>query len=335
VSTPHEYLGQRSAAEPVPVSSAPPRPGEADGAHWTETAERSNVLALRVMTWLAVHGGRRFARLVLAAVSLYFVLFSGRQRLHSRRYLKRALGRDANWLDGYRHVHTFASTVLDRIYLLRGETTRFELKRTGVEQLDALLAEGRGAFLVGGHIGSFEALGAVGRERDGLRLAMVMYPDNARMINAALEAIAPGQRMTVLPLGRRGSTLAIRDWLDNGGLAGMLGDRTLGADSQRGGLVSVDFLGQPARFSDGPFRLAMLLRRPVMFMVGLYLGGATYDVRFEPLADFSSLPDSLAEREQVLQSAVRAYAARLEALCREQPYNWFNFHDFWEEDRSP
>ena len=39
-----------------------------------------------------------------------------------------------------------------------------------------------------------------------------------------------------------------------------------------------------------------------------------------------------AEREQQLQAALTAYIARLEALCRAAPYNWFNFHDFWAED---
>ena len=33
-----------------------------------------------------------------------------------------------------------------------------------------------------------------------------------------------------------------------------------------------------------------------------------------------------------IAQAVRDYAGRLEALCREQPDNWFNVHDFWHED---
>jgi len=39
-----------------------------------------------------------------------------------------------------------------------------------------------------------------------------------------------------------------------------------------------------------------------------------------------------AQREQAIASSVARYAARLEAMCREHPYNWFNFHDFWVED---
>jgi predicted LPLAT superfamily acyltransferase len=84
--------------------------------------------------------------------------------------------------------------------------------------------------------------------------------------------------------------------------------------------------------ADGPLRLAQLLRRRVVFMVGLYRGGRRYDVRFEELADFSHRPDDDAARASQLDEALDAYVARLEALVHEAPYNWFNFHDFWGED---
>ena len=42
-------------------------------------------------------------------------------------------------------------------------------------------------------------------------------------------------------------------------------------------------------------------------------------------------------RELALQvaEAFGRYAARLEAVCRAHPYNWFNFYDFWREEAGP
>ena len=153
-----------------------------------------------------------------------------------------------------------------------------------------MLAEGRGAFLVGGHVGSFEALRAAGRQIAGLRVAMVMYPDNARLIAEALAAIAPDAQPDIIALGRPEAMLAVRDWLDDGGLAGMLGDRELPGASARAGSIRLPFLGAEASFGDGPFRLAAMLRRQVVFMACVYEGGARYRVLFEPLADFSRRP---------------------------------------------
>jgi predicted LPLAT superfamily acyltransferase len=299
---------------------------------WSRSAERSNAFALWLIARVAVFCGRRVARLCLYPITLYFLLLAPEPRRHSRRYLSRALGRPATWRDVARHFHHFSATVLDRVYFLRNDTAGFALSVSGDNVLRGTMAAGQGAFLIGAHLGSFEALGAAGRQRGDLPIAMVMFPDNARRLHAALQAIAPGSGLKVIALGQRGSTLAIRDHLDSGGLVGLLADRRLPGSAQRAKLVSVPFLGQQALFSDGPFRLAQVLRRPVLFMVGLYNGGQAYDARLDLLADFSLPPADAAQRERQVLAATTAYAARLEALCRESPYNWFNFHDFWHED---
>jgi predicted LPLAT superfamily acyltransferase len=301
---------------------------------WAQEAERGNRFVLRLMAFIALACGRSVARLVLHPITLYFLLFAPRSRRHSARYLERALGRRARWRDLYRHVFTFAATVLDRVYLARGRLHAFDFRVEGDALMNNLVAQGRGALLLGAHLGSFEALHAVGASRPGVRVAMAMYPDNARMIHEVLRAIAPEFHLDIIAIGRSSSTLAVRDWLDGGGLVGMLGDRVLGDEGPRAGRVELSFLGHPARFSDGPFRLAQLLQRRLVFMVGLYRGGNRYDVRLEPLADFSAAPLDLAQRDNRLREAMQAYVQRLEALCREAPYNWFNFYDYWDEDAT-
>lgn len=308
---------------------------------WARAPERSNMLALRFICMMALVFGRHVTRLLLPPISLYFLLFAPTPRRHIKRYLFRAIGPHAGWIDGYRLLHAFASTVLDRVYFLRGRMDLFDVKVTGNLPLETEALQGRGAFLLGAHVGSFEALGACkhhSQHKQALRLAMLMYPDNAQRITAILNAISlPEARPHVIALGRPHSMLALRDWLDHGGLGGMLADRTLpGSEDQpaqqRGNNIVLPFLGQPASFNDGPFRLAALLRRKVFFMAGLYAGGARYDVQFDLLADFSERPSDPAERERRIRAAVEAYVAHLEALCRAHPYNWFNFHDFWLED---
>jgi len=307
---------------------------------WARAPERSNMLALRFICLMALVCGRHITRLLLPPISLYFLLFAPAQRRHIKHYLFRAIGPHAGWIDGYRLLHAFSSTVLDRVYFLRGRMDLFKLKIEGNVPLEAEAAEGRGAFLLGAHVGSFEVLGACRQQthQHGLRLAMLMYPDNAQRITAVLDTIAlPEFRPHVIALGRPNSMLALRDWLDGGGLGGMLADRTLPGSGDRpshhrGNNIVLPFLGQPASFNDGPFRLAALLRRKVFFMAGLYGGGARYDVRFDPLVDFGEPVADAAGRERRIRAAVEAYVARLEALCRAYPYNWFNFHDFWLED---
>ena len=85
-------------------------------AEWTNRPERSNMLMLRVMTWISLRLGRSAGRVVLYGIALYFLLFSAKSRQASRAYLRRVLGREASWLDMYKQVFSFASTIHDRIY---------------------------------------------------------------------------------------------------------------------------------------------------------------------------------------------------------------------------
>ena len=77
----------------------------------------------------------------------------------------------------------------------------------------------------------------------------------------------------------------------------------------------------------GPFRLAAMLRRPVILMMGIYRGGSRYDIHFEQLADFSER--GAARSGSGIDAAMQAYVSRLEHYSRLAPYNWFNFYDFW------
>ncbi|MDP3538237.1 MAG: acyl-CoA synthetase [Azonexus sp.] len=295
------------------------------GSEWLKQQEKSNLAILRLMVWISLTFGRGIGRLVLYGIATYYVLFAPKARRCSRDYLQRALGRWAEWSDGFRHVFSFASTIHDRIYLLNDRFNLFDIEVIGAEELHASLERQPGALLIGAHLGSFEVLRALGRGRAGLKVAILMYEENARKINATLEAINPKATEDIISLGRMDSMLQARDRLDQGYLVGMLADRSLGDDAT----VDCEFLGEMAPFPLGPFRMAAMLRRPVYFMTGLYLGSNRYQIHFEPLADFSETPRG--ERDAEIYAAQQRYADRLSHFCRLAPYNWFNFFDFWQK----
>jgi predicted LPLAT superfamily acyltransferase len=288
---------------------------------WTKQAERSNMLALRIIAWVAQRLGRRVARLLLYPITFYFVLAVPKARRASIAYLRRALGREPGWGDGFRHVFTFASTILDRFYLLNGRFDLFNTEVNGQDVIHEVLAKGRGAIVIGAHLGSFEAVRATSRLVGDLTVSMVMYEDNAVKLNQVLAAINPELKQNIIPLGQIDSMLRVKHGLEQGELVGMLCDRTLGDESGR----KVSLLGREASFPVGPFRLAAMLKRPVILIVGLYRGGNRYEIHFEHLADFTQ-PGA-----QSVEQTIDRYVGRLEHYCLQAPYNWFNFYDFWDE----
>jgi predicted LPLAT superfamily acyltransferase len=290
---------------------------------WAIQSERGALPLIRLGVWIALRLGRRVARLFLYPTCLYFLASSREATRNSRRYLARVLGRPPRIADVLRHYLTFASCVLDRVFLLNEQIDRFDVRVHGEEVLREILHRGEGCILFGAHFGSFEVARAIGRRQRNVPIGLVMYEENARKIRAALAAINPHLEAEVIGLGRMDSLIAVAERLQRGHFIGVLADRNLSGKD----LVRYPFLGAPAGFPQGPFRMAMVLQRPVVMMVGVYRGGRTYDVFFETLAQPLELRP--ADAGTWLDDTMRRYVARLEHYCRAAPFNWFNFYDFW------
>jgi predicted LPLAT superfamily acyltransferase len=289
---------------------------------WLEQRERGSVLAIRVIVGVALLMGRRAARMVLVPATLHFLMFGAKARAASRDYLQRVLAQPAGFRQLFRHYFTFATVALDRFFLLKERYRLYETRVHGQDVLEQIRKSGQGCLLLGAHMGSFEILRALGTS-NRIEVGLVMYEDNARMVNTVARAINPEIAKCIIPLGRFDSMLKVQERLQHNQWVGILGDRALDAEAMQ----EVMFLGEKTMLPTAPFRIALMLKRPVVLMLGLYRGGNRYELYFEKLFDPAEV--SRAQRNAAVEQAVHLYAARLEHYCRDAPYNWFNFYDFW------
>lgn len=294
---------------------------------WLSKEERGTVLGIRFVVWLCNLAGRSAARALVYVIAFYYVLFAGYGRRASRAWLTHVFGTTATLRQVYRHIATFALVTLDRVFMLQGRTDLFELKSHGNEHLEALSARKQGALLLGGHIGSFEAMRARAGGR-GFDLYILVHAENAKKISQVLAAVAPENSARVINVGSVSAMLRAKEAVEGGAMIAILGDRT-GLNNKT---VDVMFMGRPAPFPTGPFLLASSLRCPVLLVFGLYLGGNRYALYCEPFAEQVVLPRG--DREGALRDYVQAYAARLEHFAKAHPYNWFNIYDFWNPNEA-
>jgi predicted LPLAT superfamily acyltransferase len=135
----------------------------------------------------------------------------------------------------------------------------------------------------------------------------------------------------VIEIGTPDAMLRVRESLDRGEFVGILGDRTP-ADQK---FMAMPFLGEEAPFPTGPMALAATLHAPVLLVYGVRTGRRRYKIGFELFADEIVL--GRATRTEDLRHWIGLYVAWLEGMCRRHPFNWFNFHDFWDKphDASP
>lgn len=296
-------------------------------AQWRERHEAGGRVAIWLIRAAGLHVGRGFARLWLYPITLYFFFRRTRERRDSREFLTLALGRPARARDILRHIHSYAATILDRIYLLHDTTLdRFDLRVHGLDQIEAEIARGRGVLLLGSHFGSFEALRALSLRRPEVPLRVVMDLKQTRALNELLHALNPGVAANVIDAGvdPGALALALHDTARQGALIGLLADRPRAQEAT----APVDFFGRTAHVPVAAYQIASMLDLPVVLAFGVYLGGNRYELHFETLAQSIKIPRS--ERAAQLRAWAQRYAARLEHYARRYPYNWFNFYDFWD-----
>ncbi|MCU7844756.1 MAG: lipid A biosynthesis acyltransferase [Candidatus Thiodiazotropha sp. (ex Monitilora ramsayi)] len=283
---------------------------------------------LHLIRWIALHMGRGTARSLLYPITLYFLLTAGKQRRASREFLNMALNRPATPWDVTKHIHTFASTILDRVFMMTDRYDCFDLKINNHELIAEVLNQNRGCILLGSHLGSFEVLRITAVLRRELPLKILMYPQHNEMLVRILSELNPTLSDNIIPLGQTDTLIRAQESAASGSIIGMLGDRV--ADS--GKTVTCRFFDRPANFSQGPILLASLLKVPVFLFFGVYLGGNRYEIHIESFADQISL--TRGSREQDIQYWTQRYAERLEHYARSAPYNWFNFYDYWDVQQT-
>ncbi|NNL86395.1 MAG: hypothetical protein HKP27_12115 [Myxococcales bacterium] len=302
---------------------------------WTRAPERGSRGWLRFGLWVYRVLGRRCVYVLLYPVAAYFFLVDGAARRASRQYLRRlyetregaiSLGRAPTAGDSFRHMLSFARSLYDRVSVGLGGEDLYEFRYSGDEHLRKLVETRRGAILLGSHLGSFDMLRVLAR-RHRVTINIVMFTRNAARIQSVLRAIDPRVDLHVINMdgGSLSSTFEIRKRLQRGELVGILGDRVPPHGARAA--EPARFLGHDAEFARGPFEIATLLGVPILMTTGVRVGPATYEVTAAPLYGGERIPRR--ERADRISALVSDYAAWLEAWCKREPLQWFNFYDFW------
>ncbi|MFO7758320.1 MAG: lysophospholipid acyltransferase family protein [Roseovarius sp.] len=182
---------------------------------------------------------------------------------------------------------------------------RFHVSGPGLAALERAHAAGKGAIVVSGHFGQWDAVRAVLKAR-GMETGAVYRPQKNRFYQRGfLAGIEHGGR-PVLATGRAGTTDLVR-YLRKGGFLAIL------LDEKYAGGVAVPFLGHPALTSTSA---AVLALKYDLLMVPAYgtrrPEGSEFDVEFEaPIPHTDALTMTMAANDS------------LSARVLEKPGQWY------------
>jgi predicted LPLAT superfamily acyltransferase len=299
--------------------------------HWAQINEAGFVAGMRLLFWICRTFGRWPFRVALYPVLAWYVLTQPRARAASLRYLRlvRAAGAQVaiGWPGVLWHFAAFGECILDKLLLWGGlfDTTHTSLH--GAEALDADLAQGRGGLMICSHFGNLELCRVLARRHPGLRLTVLVHTMHARKFNQLLAQLDPQSQLDLVQVTEisPATVMLLNDRVARGEFVVIAGDRVPVNSGER--TCTASFLGAPAPFAIGPWVLASVLQCPVYVLFALRTAEGA-EVHFERIAERVRLPRQ--GREAACAVLAQTYAARLEQFCLRAPYQWFNFHDFWQ-----
>lgn len=306
-----------------------------DGSAWARKSERGNRGWLRFALWLYRNLGRWAVASVLVPISAYFVAFDSVTRRSSRDWLRTAfatpegraaLGRRPGWIATFLHVYAFSCSVLDRLILWAGGASSFQIEHKGGERLLELAREGRGAILLGAHLGSFDMLRLIASQY-GLRVNVLMFTEHAARVNELFDSLGEGNRVRVISVDPSSvrNAFEIKACLARGEFVGILADRVHAGGRERP--AATQFAGRRAVFPLSPFLLAAVLGAPVFLSLCLCTGHLRYVSIAEPIFEGGAVPRNL--REKVAHEMLETWVRCFERHCLRAPKQWFNFYDFF------
>jgi predicted LPLAT superfamily acyltransferase len=310
--------------------------------HWSQVQEAGALHGMRFMFAVYRWLGRAPFMLVLFPVILYFYLFRRSARDASQEFLQQL--RDTGqlnstqplWWLSYRHLFSFGSSLLDKLAAWQGDITPDDVNFHDRQAFDKACEEKRGALIIGSHLGNLEVCRALSMQRPNLKINVLSHTGNAANFNDLIDQAGTNSRINIIEVSEinPGTAIMLNDRIAAGEFIITSGDRTpLSGDAKT---TVVDFLGRPAKFPQGPFILAAILKCPVftLFCTRAEPGSnkenaKKFDFHITPFADEIRLPRK--QRDVALVEHVQKFSNCLAAHCAKTPLQWYNFFPFWND----
>lgn len=265
--------------------------------------------------------GVGLAYLFLAFVVIHFIPFAPKSTLSVWHYNRKRLGYGflKSVFNVYRHYFVFGQTLIDRIALKAGLTSKYKFEFENYERFLEIINASHGVVMIGAHVGCWEA-GASFFGKYGKKINIVMFDTEHRQIKDVVENNSCEHNYKIIPVnnGSIEALVQIKLSLNKGEYVCFNGDRFIDKNTSE----EMYFMGGRAFFPVGPFKIASKCRVPVVFYYSMREKGRKYRFIFKE-ADIAG--------KVSYTDLMKQYINSLESIVNKYPQQWFNFYRFWEE----
>lgn len=223
----------------------------------------------------------------------------------------------AAWMT-YRNHCAFSRVVIDRFAMYAGK--KFRITTDGFDLFRNLSEQSSGFVQLSSHIGNYEIAG-YSLATKNKRFNALVFGGEKESVMANRSKMFADNNIRMIPMMPDMSHLFVIDQALTGGeILSMPADRVFG--SQKAFLIP--FLGNDAKFPQGPFMVAAMREVPMLFVAVMKASSKHYHIIIRNIE--CDAEGNVRYRANVL---AKRYVELLEDTIRKYPAQWYNYFDFW------
>lgn len=310
----------------------------ADREHWSHQKEQGKgwmraitLFSIRLLPGILI-------RIFAIPVGFFFWLVSVSQRKAIRTYLKKIRPDKKPYTLPL--FLAFSITIIEKVESWAGKIKfgKIHFQQDDITTIWKELEQGKGALLICSHLGNMEMLraiadyGEIGVSRKVPVISIVDFAVTAGFNRMIEEANSSSMHNIISAYDIGPDTMVmLQEHVAKGGIVVIAGDRSSADTPDRN--YSIDFLGSPAQFPQGPFIMASLLDCPAYFVFAARRKPLSVSAEYNMHIHKTSVEFSGARAEKKLQIRQMAeeFVCWLEKYCNKYPLQWYNFYEYWEK----
>ena len=289
-------------------------------------------------------------RILAFPVGFFYFLFSKKGRNESKRFLQKAASLTASSetakkcrspFGSLKHIISFSLALVEKLETWGGKFSfkSIHFQDDDIEELIQDMESGKGTFVITSHLGNIELLrGLASFNRTGVSrnvpVTAIIDMKVSRQFTRMLNELNPQSSLDIISVHDIGAHTAAQldEKLAAGEMVTIAGDRTSAGGAGKN--LIIPFLGEDAPFSPGAFYLAVLMKAPVYFIFALRRKDLSLIPEYDMYVHKSPLSFECTRKERSARSSelANSFAALLEDYCKKQPFQWYNFYDFWSKE---
>ena len=317
-------------------------------AHWSRQNEQAGYWQVKLILILFKIFPMFILRLCAFPVGFFYFLFSKRGRTESKRFLqkvapfidnRKTADKCRSSLGPLRHIISFSVSLVEKFQAWGGKFSFKDIhfQDDDIGELIRELEEGKGVVLIFSHLGNAELLrGLLNWGRTGVSrkipVTTIMDMKITAHFNRVLKELNPQSAMDIIGADEIGPQTAVllEERLNSGEMVVFAGDRTSARMNSKN--LTIPFLGEEAPFPQGIFYLASMMNASVYFVFSLRRRDLSLIPEYDMHVHKSAVSGNFSRKEIYERTSLlsHSFVFFLEKYCREQPFQWYNFFDFWQ-----